>query len=147
MASLPRSWDHGKILARLPRNLPWILARMPWFRTLGNHYSKSSSSFKLIGLPLVNQDSQRNVYSLVEIFCKIPPIIFVRSCKKMHYLVQDSHKICKFQLKTIRKFHKFLTKWHRLTLRKVSAAYQLKYRKAINGTNLSCTENLHFGEN
>ena len=36
MASLPRTWqDHGKILARLPRNLPWILARMPWFRTLG----------------------------------------------------------------------------------------------------------------
>ena len=36
MASLPRSWqDHGKILARLPRNLPWILARMPWLRALG----------------------------------------------------------------------------------------------------------------
>ena len=36
MASLPRSWQgHGKILARLSTNLPWILARMPWFRTLG----------------------------------------------------------------------------------------------------------------
>ena len=36
MVSLPRSLqDHGKILARLPRNLPWILARVPWLRTLG----------------------------------------------------------------------------------------------------------------
>ena len=36
MAFLPRSWqDHGKILARLARNLPWILARIPWLRTLG----------------------------------------------------------------------------------------------------------------
>ena len=39
MVSLPRSCqDHGKILARLARNLPWILARVSWLRTLGEHY-------------------------------------------------------------------------------------------------------------
>ena len=39
---MARSWqDHGKILARLPRNLPWILARMPWFRTLGNFIGRN----------------------------------------------------------------------------------------------------------
>ena len=43
MASLPRSWqDHGKILARLPRNLPWILARMPWLQTLGLLFKNQS---------------------------------------------------------------------------------------------------------
>ena len=36
IVSLPRSWqDHGMILARLARNLPWILARITWLPTLG----------------------------------------------------------------------------------------------------------------
>ena len=38
MECLPKSWQyHGKILARHVRNLPWIMARAPWLRTLCEH--------------------------------------------------------------------------------------------------------------
>ena len=39
MESLARSrQDYGKILPRLANNLPWIMARVPWLRTLGNDF-------------------------------------------------------------------------------------------------------------
>ena len=44
MVSLPRSWqDYGKILARLARNLPWVLAMIPWLRKLGWSMTKNNA--------------------------------------------------------------------------------------------------------
>ena len=63
MEPLPRSWlimvSLCTILARLARNLPWILARVPWLRKLGNflgrNFLKPYRKFEKCELEPMNQ--------------------------------------------------------------------------------------------
>ena len=45
--------DHAKILARLARNVPWIVARIPWLRTLGTSFDTDPISMKSVEIDVL----------------------------------------------------------------------------------------------